>query len=155
MKLFIISLFSILTIFLFSCNGEPTKNQPSESNNTPPSKVKVMEKSVMKVHDDAMARMDLIYRLKKQVKQLTDSLLQDSTTHSEKLAVAKKNIELLEVADESMMSWMRTYRKPKDKSETEAMEYLEAEKVKIEAVSKLMNDNIAAAETFLKEQKTE
>lgn len=150
MKLSIISLLSILTIFLFSCNGEPTKNQSSESNNTPPSKVKVMEKSVMKVHDDAMARMDLIYRLKKQVKQLTDSLLQDSTTHSEKLAVAKKNIELLEIADESMMSWMRTYRKPKGKSEAEAIEYLEAEQVKIDAVSKLMNDNIAAAEAFLK-----
>ncbi|MFK7905144.1 MAG: hypothetical protein AB8B69_08465, partial [Chitinophagales bacterium] len=92
------------------------------------------------------------YRLKKRVKHLTDSLLQDSTTHSEKLAVAKKNIELLEEADESMMSWMRTYRKPKGKSEAEAMEYLEAEQVKIDAVSKLMNDNIATAEAFLKEQ---
>ena len=148
MKPYLILVITGLFVFMLaSCNDTPSKTSTE-----PVSKVKSMQKSVMKVHDEAMAKMDLIYRLRKQVKGIADSLHQDSTTHSKTLKTAYKNIEALELADESMMAWMRSYKAPKGKSESEAMEYLKSEQVKIDEVSKLMNDNIERAERFIEAQ---
>ena len=144
-------LFSFFML-LVSCNNNDSKNQNDTAKTEVPSKVKTLHKEVMRVHDEAMAKMDLIYQLKKKTKGMVDSLQQDSVTHAETLKAARENIKLLDIADGSMMAWMRSYRQPKNKSEAEAMEYLQQEQEKIEGVSKLMNDNIAAAEAFLKEQ---
>lgn len=148
---FIFCLVSVF-ILLMSCTSNDSSNQNDTSKTEAPSKVKTLHKEVMRVHDEAMAKMDFIYQLKKKTKGFIDSLQQDSITHAETLKSARKNIELLDIADESMMAWMRSYRQPKDKSEAEATEYLQQEQEKIEGVSKLMKDNIAAAEAFLKEQ---
>ncbi len=147
MKQFFVLLLTGLIVFTFACNDTPSKTSTEPALDT-----KAMEKSVMKIHDEAMAKMDVIYKLKKQVKGIADSLQQDSIANSETLTAAYKNIEALELADESMMSWMRNYQIPKTKDTPEVMKYLEDEKEKIQEVSQLMNMNIAEAEGFVKMQ---
>lgn len=147
MKQFLILLLSIFFVFAIACN-----DTPSQTATKPVSGTKALEKSVMKIHDDAMARMDEIYQLKKQVKGIADSLQQDSVANSETLTAAYKNIKALEVADESMMDWMRNYQVPKTKDTPDVMKYLEDEMEKIEEVSQLMDIRIEEAEAFVKTQ---
>ncbi|MEZ4884126.1 MAG: hypothetical protein R3E32_05240 [Chitinophagales bacterium] len=133
-------------VFLFGCNGDAAKT-PSE----PISQVKELQKEVMKIHDEAMAKMDLIYRLKKQVSSLADSLMKNDPSLTPKAKIGfNEYIISLEAADESMMNWMRNYKAPKDKSEEEAMAYLQDQMQKIEKVKKEMNEAITGAEEFVK-----
>lgn len=150
MKHYFILLSVLILSIVIGCNSGDTSKATTESEST--LDTKSMEKTVMKIHDEAMAKMDVIYQLKKQVKGIADSLQEDTIANSEILTTAYQNIEALEAADEGMMSWMRNYQIPKTKDTPDVMKYLEDEKEKIEGVSKAMNESISAAEEFLKAQ---
>ncbi|MEZ4911707.1 MAG: hypothetical protein R2774_12710 [Saprospiraceae bacterium] len=98
-----------------------------------------MYHEVMAIHDKVMPEMSTIHNLKRQLKSLkVDSIQSDSV---------RLLVNELDAADESMMSWMATFKEPQDASLVE--NYLAEEKEKIQKVSDDMYKSINAAQTFL------
>ena len=105
-------------------------------------------KNVMKVHDEAMARMGEIHEIKKQVQSWSQS-----STDSSMLIEARNIISLLDSADEGMMSWMADFRTPESGSETDLMAYFESEQIKVNKVGKDINESILRAQEFINKNK--
>lgn len=124
MKIFRVAI--LLPLFM-ACTGveEPpkstwTKEQLAEK--------KELVKEVMEVHDVTMAFMDEIHNSIQSLEALKNN--KDSIYSSIDSA-----IQLLEVADENMMNWMRNYREPKDTIEYNmAKQYLLEQKIAIQEV---------------------
>lgn len=128
---------------MVGCNNAETEQKKDER--------KELGKTVMKIHDEVMPKMDEIYQLQKKldvvlVEVEADSVLSDAIP----MEVVREVLKNLEAANEGMMGWMRGYKYPKDDmAQEEAMKYLNNEKVKIEEVGKNTNDAIAAAKELL------
>ena len=103
---------------------------------------------VMKVHDEAMARMGEIYELKRSLSETLESS-QDS------LHINKVNaiIEKLEYADEGMMDWMASFRIPENEDEESLKLYFLSEQKAVNTVSKNINSAIEQANDFLNQKK--
>ena len=104
---------------------------------------------VMKVHDDAMARMGEIYEVKRTIEDLSNSI-EDSI----QLVEAKEIITSLEMADEGMMQWMAAFRIPDDVSNASLESYFFEEQKKVNIVSNSINEAIDKANKFVKEIKS-
>lgn len=111
--------------------------------------------AVMVIHDEAMAKMDLIYdqisSLRERQKQLNggDSL-SDPASQTEILDAIVK----LQHADDEMMDWMAEYAKPGEDAELEkSLAYLESEKGKIEVVAKQIDEALEQGEMVLEKSK--
>lgn len=137
MKYFILTISFALAI-LCGCNQGQS---PAEQKDA-------LEKKVLVVHDTAMAKMGDIYKLRKNLRTLRDTLEAQPQPDSSTLKKLQQHIQLLNRADEAMMGWMRQYKAPtEDMSNEQAMEYLQQELVKIEKVQTLMDSTIQAART--------
>lgn len=109
-----------------------------------------LENHVMAVHDSAMADMGTIIKLRRNLQSLADTLATrqtDSTT----IKLLQQNISGLELADESMMNWMRNYKAPDTLQHEQAMTYLQQELQKIEKVKTTMDSTIKAARDIYKQ----
>lgn len=128
------TLFLIITILLVSCNELP-------------SKAEVIDKQVMKVHDEAMAKSGYLLSLKKQINNKIDStenvVLKDSLQ-----AISSQ----LYKADRLMLDWMHQYKTPNYKTDT-AVTYLNLQLEKINKVHSITFESIKAAEAILKNEK--
>lgn len=133
-KKLIFGLMSIVFLLLSSCKTEVTKRSDF--------------KEVMKVHDEAMARMGEIHELKKQVKSLA-TVTSDSVIISESHDI----IEKLDMADEEMMSWMAEFKIPEDGPDDQLTSYFAAHQVKVDKVSKDIDLAIRNAAGFIKKHK--
>ncbi len=158
MRTYLILCFLSVCIFFSSCNGESTNTNSSNATSSEteiPSNIhtpKGLHKEVMRIHDEAMAKMDLIYKTKKQIKAVLKNV--DTTENPEQTKDRiKEHLDGLDMADEAMMDWMRKYRQPKGQTDEEMMDYLQSEKVKIEKVGKTMDEEIEKGEKFLEEVK--
>ncbi|PRY09713.1 hypothetical protein CLV24_11852 [Pontibacter ummariensis] len=123
---------------LLSCHSGPTEETQQAE----------LQGNVMAIHDAAMAKMEDIFKLRRSLRALRDTLeaqQADSTT----LLVLQRDISGLNEADEVMMSWMRQYQAPDSLQHQEAMAYLQAELQKIERVQTVMDSTIQAARTTL------
>lgn len=101
--------------------------------------------ALMKLHDEEMAKMDLIFSLKKELKTLQDSTNSDSLD-----ALYEQRINSLELADEAMMDWMRNYKVPDIKEDQQVkMDYYEQEYQKMLNVRQQMNQSIDSAKVVL------
>ena len=106
-----------------------------------------LTQEVDKIHNDAMAKMDKIYKLKQKLKkevEETPSLAADKKTGIEN-ALAK-----LDSADTNMMDWMHQYKPFADSvfGEEKAREYLEAEMEKVKKINQDIDDAITKAEQY-------
>lgn len=104
---------------------------------------------VMTIHDEGMAKMMTIRRLKERVVEVKDSLAAKKADTAAYFVTAN----LLDSATSAMNSWMTGYdMELKDKNAPEKKAYLEAEKKKIADVQDLMSNSIKGAKTLLKEE---
>lgn len=107
-----------------------------------------LETEVMDLHDEAMADMGKIYRLRRNLTALRDSL-QAQTADTVRVSLLSRRIAELNEADEAMMDWMRQYKAPDTLAHDQAMIYLRDEHNKMARVKTLMDSTIAnARETY-------
>ena len=133
MKYFLLFSFLCVTIFT-SCEADKRDE---------------LDKEVMVVHDEAMAKLGQIKSAKKKLRTFLaqDSLIQDSMKN-----VVLNHVQALQEADNAMMDWMANYRKPAEEvSATEAAKYLRAEKEKISEVRELMFNSLKEGEQLLRD----
>ncbi|MEJ8804001.1 hypothetical protein [Pontibacter sp. H249] len=134
MKYLILSISFALAILCSCSQGQSPKEQKE-----------ALEERVLAVHDTAMAKMGDIYKLRKGLRTLRDTL-EVQQADSSTLNSLQIQIQLLNRADEAMMVWMRQYKAPaKDMPNEQALNYLQQELVKIEKVQTLMDSTINAA----------
>lgn len=114
-----------------------------------------LQQQVMAVHDSAMAEMDNIFKLRRQLRILRDSLqLQQADTAL--VSSFGKEIKGLNMADESMMGWMRNYKAPDTLQHEQAMQYLQLELKKINRVKTVMDSTLESArKTYQQYEKPE
>ena len=125
-------LYSILLLTLASCSTQQKE-------------IDQAEQQLMQVHDDGMAKMDELMSLEVKLKAVSDSSANENikATASEKIIQLKK-------ADESMMVWMRNYKKPGEKEKEEvALKYFKEEFVKMKEIKIQMDSSIQSAKNFL------
>lgn len=103
-----------------------------------------LQQHVMAVHDSAMAEMDQIFKLRRSLRALRDTL-ETQQTDTTILQALQQNINSLNRADERMMDWMRNYKAPDTLLHAQAMRYLQLELQKIEKVKNTMDSTISAA----------
>ena len=111
-------------VFLFSCSEKPKKENNSDA----------LFDKVMKVHDDAMEQMPILYKNRKFIK---DSLINVDS------AFIKENIAVIDSADEAMGKWMSEFNGSfQTMNQEEQEKYLNGELEKANAMSKLINEAI-------------
>lgn len=104
---------------------------------------------VMDIHDEGMAKMMVIRRLKTRVTEVTDSL-QKKKANADAYTAAGV---LLDSANNAMNTWMHAYdMQMQGKTIAEKKSYLEAEEKKISEVRALMQKSIQDAKALLKEE---
>lgn len=98
---------------------------------------------VMKLHDEGMARMDEMYKLKEELK---DQIASTPQLVEEKKKDIEAKILKLDSAQKGMMVWMRNFHPEIDSLDAEAYnKYLEAEMEKVQKVKDDIFDAIARA----------
>jgi len=140
MQKLLLPFFSFISIILFLATACQPKKSEQEKLYT----------AVMEIHDDVMPEMSTIHRLKKRLKAIDTTVVK-----SPNYDTILKHLSALEKADEGMMGWMAEFSNPtSDVEETEALKYLEKEKLKISEVRDQMRESIASAKSVLLEIKT-
>ncbi len=109
----------------------------------------------MAIHDEAMARMGDIYKLRRTLRSMRDTLEAQQQTDSTTVLALEQEISGLNKADEAMMQWMRQYSAPDTLQHEQAMDYLQQELVKVERVQTIMDSTIEAAQTTVKKYEQE
>lgn len=102
-------------------------------------------KEVMRVHDEAMARMGEMIELKNQIKDLESTQLEPVDSE-----IADKLVAELEAADEGMMVWMSEFRIPEDGNSEDLKSFFINEQKKVNIVNTDISTAIINATTFLK-----
>ncbi len=134
-------------IALVACQGGNTSNNTAALKDS--LEIDSLSAVVMTVHDEGMAKMMTIRRLKERVIQVKDSLAAKKGDTTAYFVTAN----LLDSATNAMNSWMTGYdMELKDKTAPEKKAYLEAERKKIADVQDLMSNSIKGAKTLLKEE---
>lgn len=128
MRLFRLFLL-LISIVIISCG--PPKDPAYEK----------LYDEVMVIHDDVMPKMTDINRAKKKLRKLKDGTNEEQIT---------TQIQELDAADEAMMSWMHEFDAPELPTLAENLEYLDAEKIKIQHVSDQMLRSLQEADMLIK-----
>lgn len=103
---------------------------------------------VMAVHDEVMPKMDELYKLKRELKQLqADSTGSISDAQREDL---EKAVLQIDSASEGMMVWMREFDPPKEIAEADLKKYLLEQMEKVKKVREDMLNAIKGANEFKK-----
>jgi hypothetical protein len=112
--------------------------------NEPPERER-LAKEAMIIHDEIMPQMDTIIELSIALSEVRENLEGDSLRLDD-LNRVRQALELLDKADEGMMSWMHRmgqYQAELDNyTDEEAVAYLKAEKERILGVQELMERSI-------------
>lgn len=134
-------LYLAFPLALVACDGGVSKDQQQKE---------TLETEVMSLHDEAMGDMGKIYRLRRNLTSLRDTLVAQSADTAVTNLLARQ-ITGLHQADEAMMDWMRKYKAPDTLAHQPAMVYLQGEHEKMARVKMLMDSTIAnAQETYEK-----
>lgn len=132
------SLLGPLMLFLLACG--PSKKQKEDR----------LRSEVMAIHDEVMPRTEEMYRLRKRLQAMADSLLKQDMTDTLLRHEIERLIFKLRKADDSMMSWMHNYNGGSGLYDhNEVMRYLENEKLKIEAVRQAILEAVDSTYAFL------
>ena len=137
-SLLIVSLISF-SFILIRCGQKSTEHDTHhhegvDSEET--GKNKELYENVMKVHDEAMPKMDDIYKIKEALK---NKIAAAPDMSDDKKKEIENTISRLDSANEGMMDWMRKFKPLPDSTDEEAArEYLESEMVKVTKVKEDM-----------------
>lgn len=131
-------IFCILLCIISCKQNHDHHHHDQHAHNTSVDAESPLYKEVMAIHDAVMPEMTTIHNLKKALKAAKD----DSNNE-----IVLDHIKMLDDADEAMMTWMADFKTPEDT--TAAKVYLNAEKVKIQAVSDLMAKSILSSNKLL------
>jgi hypothetical protein len=141
-------LFQLLcatTLLLYNCTSKTSDadvGKPVESEGN-----QLLYDEVMKVHDEAMPKMNDIYNWKEKLK----SKLQADTLSQERKQELESAIHRLDSASDGMMVWMRQFDPPADSINKErAREYLENEMEKVKVVKEEILQSLQKAEETYK-----
>lgn len=96
-------------------------------------------------HDSAMAQMGDIYKLRRNLRTLRDTL-EAQQADTARLHMLERQLEGLSQADKVMMDWMHNYHAPDSLKPQEAMTYLQQELQKIKRVQIVMDSTLKAAQ---------
>lgn len=119
-----------IVLLVISCSDEDKALQQARFN------------EIMVIHDEVMPYMSTIHSLQKQIKESAKLVATTDSTGNEKAAFAALSSNL-DLANESMMNWMRNFSKPSDdKAHLEIMDYYAKELAKISRVKQQMLDAI-------------
>lgn len=132
---------------LAACQGgAPAGNSAAVADSL---QVDSLAQQVMDVHDEGMAKMMVIRRLKTRVTEVTDSI----GANKEAATPYAQAGALLDSANNAMNTWMHAYdMKMEGKTTEEKKAYLQDEMKKISNVRDLMLKSIADAKQLLKEE---
>jgi len=135
-------------LFLTACQGGNTNSQDATAVQDSLA-IDSLSTEVMAIHDEGMAKMMVIRRLRTRVTEVTDSLSKAKAD----TAVYHTAGALLDSANSAMNAWMHGYdMELADKDNAQKKAYLESEKKKISEVKDLMLKSIDGAKALLKEQ---
>lgn len=116
-------------------------------------KEEALRSEVMAIHDEVMPRTEELFRFRKRLQGMVDSLLVHDMTDTLLRFKAQQLIMRLREADDSMRHWMHNYNGGAGLYEhTEVMQYLQAEKEKILGVQKAITEAIDSAHAFLEKK---
>ena len=135
----IIAALAIAMIVIVSCNDNTADNGRTNGfSDKPITKADSLEKEVMDVHDVAMGKMGTVRKYRQQLKQRIDSVSAiKPALHGKYLQMLSKMEKDLAEADQAMMDWMDQYVVDSARDNNELrIKYLEAEKVRVGAVTK-------------------
>lgn len=121
-------------LLLTGCNSGPSAQEQKAE----------LEGRVMQVHDEAMNKMGQVYHLRRDLRNLRDTL-EAQQADSATLQLLQEHLQSLSKADEAMMDWMHQYHAPDSMAHQQAMDYLHQEQEKINIVNARMDSAIAAA----------
>lgn len=134
-------LWPLMVLFL-ACG--PSKKQKEDQ----------LRSEVMAIHDEVMPRTEEMYRLRKRLQAMADSLLKQDMTDTLLRHEIERLIFKLRKADDSMMSWMHNYNGGAGLYDhDEVMRYLQEEKTKIEAVRQAIVEAIDSTHAFLERRR--
>lgn len=125
-----------LCIITYACNQK--KGDKESSNGKDTVTMAPLKQEVMLIHDDAMLKMGEVRKLQKQLLTMADSNGTDSVMAQKYRDLANS----LELANESMMDWMRAYDPNFDGREDAVKEYLTQQKKAIEEVNQRMDSTL-------------
>lgn len=136
MKYIVLPLF--IGIFLLSCGSKKNENTEARI-------IKELDSTVMQVHDRAMPLTGNIFKLKRDLKSLMNTV-SDSTQYK----ILEDAVLDLEKADDAMMDWMHNFATPDSTVSFEDKKaYYEDELIKITEVEKLMINSTEQAQKLL------
>ncbi len=156
MKILKFFLYSLVSLSFCACSSKPSEEESGSDKQTHADHhghgVPGAEE-LMAIHDSIMPRMGELMELSEAVRariDRLDSLKRDN--HTSEIAAARGLVKELDLAGESMMSWMHQYKADTlDKiGATEAKEYLSKQKKSILDVKNSMETSISNARDFLK-----
>ncbi len=131
-----IILLAFPVLLLSACTGEGESEALEQ---------KKLEETVLAKHDSAMAQMGDIYKLRRNLRTLRDTL-EAQQADTARLHMLERQLEGLSQADKVMMDWMHNYHAPDSLKPQEAMTYLQQELQKIKRVQIVMDSTLKAAQ---------
>lgn len=149
-----ILLIAIACFLTAACGDHSADNTRTDGySNKPLTKEDSLDKDVMDGHNAAMAKIGLIRKYLVQIKQEQDSLV--------KLPVEKRDVLYLQMlgelekdlnaADQGMNNWMEAYVVDSARDNKELrIQYLTAEREKVNAVKKQVLESVQRADSLLK-----
>jgi len=133
-------------LFTLICACQPS-SQSAElvSSETGVISLDSLKKEVLAIHDEVMPKMGALMKAQKTLNQLSGSL-----GESDSLSIVMKNAATdLDVANESMMVWMRNYEPNFEGTEEEQRAYFEEQKKGIQKVKEDMEQSLATGEEII------
>jgi hypothetical protein len=127
--------FTFLLFGLYACvhSDNPERNKAYDD--------------MMAIHDEVMPEMGTIHKLEKKLKAKIEN-----TSNQDSIVILKATLKSLSASGEGMMDWMHNLDVPNKKvPDTDAIDYMNAEKEKISKVSVQMKESIAASKALLGE----
>jgi hypothetical protein len=99
----------------------------AQQDSTAPTPLKTLEQETMRIHDEAMAEMADMNRVRREIK---DFMTRAKMT-PEAMKQWQQALTDIEKAEEGMMNWMAGYKEPAGQPEADALKYLQEQKDKI------------------------
>ncbi|RED99432.1 hypothetical protein [Marinoscillum furvescens] len=132
---------TVMIVALMAAACSPKKQQTEEK---PPADLKTQ---VMAVHDEVMPKMGELRTTQKELLAMADSSATDSVMAAKYQELATQ----IELANESMMDWMRKFNPNFEGSEEEVKAYLQDQLKGIKKVSDDMNNSLKAGREALED----
>jgi hypothetical protein len=143
----ITGLMLLFSLFFTGCHQETGKKNPETVQQTASSpkdsEIASLEKKVMAMHNQSMAKMDSLMMLKSRLK---DGLKKESAWGDKQKKEAESDIKEIEKVNDAMMDWMHQYKTPDKKwDHDKSISYLNDQYSRISDIDTQMSRQIQKA----------